>query len=574
VRLRVLAPAREGGRDDESRADLTAPALLRLGAWRRLRDWLRRFLGGEALARAERQARAAEARLRAAIDALPEGVVFLDAEGRYVLWNQRYAEIYHRSADLFEPGVRLIDTLRIGVARGDYPDAIGREETWLAERAAQLTNPRAQHEQRVSDGRWLMIEERPTSDGGLIGLRVDITDMKAQAAALESALTRAEAASRAKNDCLANISHEIRTPLNGVMGLAEVLARTQLDASQRGMLKAMVASADALSQLLSDLLDFNRLEAGKIEVAAEPFDLDTAVAEAADLFAHQARAKALEFEVRISDQTRGRVIGDSARLKQILTNLLSNALKFTHEGKVTLTVAPGAMDERCYFEVRDTGVGFDPHDAERLFDRFEQADGSITRQYGGTGLGLAICRQLAGLMGGVISAAGLPGRGAVFTLILPFAAAEPLLGEVDAAAVTDAVASALRVLVADDNPTNRMVAELILFAVGADIVTVANGREAVEATLASAFDVVLMDLQMPEMDGLTAIRAIRAREAELGAPRIPIIVLSANVMRDHMDASAAAGADGHLGKPFRAEELIETVMRAAKGEDMAAFAAA
>ena len=552
--------------DDESRADLTAPTLVRLG------DWLRRLRGGEALALAERQAREAEVRLRAAIDALPEGVVFLDAEGRYVLWNQRYAEIYHRSADLFEPGVLLIDTLRIGVARGDYPDATGREEAWLAERAAQLTNPRARHEQRVSDGRWLMIEERRTSDGGLIGLRVDITDMKAQTAALESALTRAEAAGRAKNDFLANISHEIRTPLNGVMGLAEVLARTQLDASQRGMLKTMVASADALSQLLSDLLDFNRLEAGKIEVAAEPFDLDIAVAEAADLFAHQVRAKGLEFEVRISEEARRRVVGDSARLKQILTNLLSNALKFTHEGKVMLTVAPGAMDERCYFEVRDTGVGFDPHDAERLFDRFEQADGSITRQYGGTGLGLAICRQLAGLMGGVISAAGQPGRGAVFTLILPLAAAEPLLGEVDAAAAADA--SALRVLVADDNPTNRMVAELILSAVGADIVTVENGREAVEATLASAFDVVLMDLQMPEMDGLTAIRAIRAREAELGAPRMPIIVLSANVMRDHMDASAAAGADGHLGKPFRAEELIKTVIRAAQGEDMAAFAAA
>jgi signal transduction histidine kinase/ActR/RegA family two-component response regulator len=567
-------PMTRGGMDNDTQAVPGSPDAARPGPWRRLGDWLRKVLGGEALARAERQAREAEARLRAAIDALPEGVVFLDSEGRYVLWNQRYAEIYHRSADLFEPGAKLIDTLRIGVARGDYPDAIDREEEWLAERVSQLTNPRARHEQRISDGRWLMIEERRTSDGGLIGLRVDITEMKAQAAALEAAVARAEAANRAKNDFLANMSHEIRTPLNGVLGLAEVLTRTELDPSQRGMLTAMIASADMLNQLLSDLLDFNRLEAGKIEVASEPFELGGVVDEAGALFAHQAWAKGLEFEVRVSDQARRRVVGDAPRLKQILTNLLSNALKFTHEGRVMLTVAPGAMDDRCYFEVRDTGVGFNPRDAERLFDRFEQADGSITRKYGGTGLGLAICRQLASLMGGTISAAGQVGRGAVFTLMLPLplAESEPEADEGDVALIADA--SALRVLVADDNPTNRMVAELILSAVGAAIVTVENGRQAVEATADQPFDVVLMDLQMPEMDGLTAIRAIRAREAATGAPRMPIIVLSANVMHDHVEASAAAGADGHLGKPFRAEELVTTVIRAAQGGLSLAAAAA
>ncbi|MDR3514131.1 MAG: ATP-binding protein [Caulobacteraceae bacterium] len=560
--------------DSDQQADPGSTAPARPGFGRRLVDWLRRALGGEALARAERQAREAEARLRAAIEAIPEGVVFLDAEGRYVLWNQRYAEIYHRSADLFAPGARLVDTLKIGVARGDYPDAIGREEEWLAERAAQLTNPRARHEQRVSDGRWLMLEERRTADGGLIGLRIDITDMKAQAVALEEALARAEAANRAKNDFLANMSHEIRTPLNGVMGLAEVLARTRLDDQQREMLSTMVASAGALNQLLSDLLDFNRLEAGKIEIVSEPFALDQVVAEAAGLFAHQARAKGLEFEVRISDEARRRVVGDPARIKQILTNLLSNALKFTPGGRVALTVAPSAIDDRCYFEVRDTGVGFDPHDADRLFGRFEQADGSITRKYGGTGLGLAICRQLASLMGGAISAAGQPGRGAVFTLMLPLPLAEPEPDEAREDAAVAADASSLRVLVADDNPTNRMVAELILSAVGADIVSVENGRQAVEAVEATPFDVVLMDLQMPEMDGLTAIRMIRARESGEGTRRTPIVVLSANVMRDHIEASAAAGADGHLGKPFRAEELISTVVRAAQAESRAAIAAA
>jgi signal transduction histidine kinase/ActR/RegA family two-component response regulator len=561
--------------DNDPQSDPTLAKAAGPGPWRRAGAWLRRLLGGEALARAEQQAREAEARLRAAIDAIPEGVVFLDAEGRYVLWNQRYAEIYHRSADLFRPGAKLIDTLRVGVERGDYPDAIGREEAWLAERAARLTNPQRRHEQRVSDGRWLMIEERRTSDGGLIGLRVDITDMKAQAAALEAAVAKAEAASRAKNDFLANMSHEIRTPLNGILGLAEVLSRTHLDVSQRSMLKTMVASADALNQLLSDLLDFNRLEAGKIEIAREPFELGEAVGEAAALFAFQARAKGLDFEVRVADDARRMVLGDAARLKQIMTNLLSNALKFTQAGRVTLTVARGALDDRCYFEVRDTGVGFEPRDAERLFDRFEQADGSITRKFGGTGLGLAICRQLASLMGGMISAAGQPGVGAVFTLVLPLRVAEtadeaPPRRPIAAAAPP----GALRVLVADDNPTNRMVAELILATMGASVATVENGRQAVEATAASPFDVVLMDLQMPEMDGLTAIRAIRAREADEGAARTPIVVLSANVMRDHVEASAAAGADGHIGKPFRAEDLITAVIGAANGERLLDAAAA
>jgi signal transduction histidine kinase/ActR/RegA family two-component response regulator len=567
ARLEQRSPTRRDGMNEDRSGRPAAP-------WRRLGEALRRRLGGEALARAERQAREAEARLRAAIDALPEGVVFLDAEGRYVLWNQRYAEIYHRSADLFAPGARLMDTLKIGVARGDYPDAIGREAEWLGERAERLRNPGARHEQRLADGRWLMIEERRTGDGGLIGLRVDITEMKAQAAALEAALSKAEAANKAKDDFLANISHEIRTPLNGVMGLAEVLARTRLDEAQREMLKTISASAETLNQLLSDILDLNRLAVGKVEIASEAFDLETVAREAAGLFAHQAHARGLAFEVKVSSRARRRVVGDPVRLKQILTNLLSNALKFTAAGGVTLTVAPGAMDDRCYFEVRDTGVGFDPVDAERLFDRFEQADGSITRKFGGAGLGLAICRQLAGLMGGSLSAAGQPGRGAVFTLVVPLAAAGP---EAEAAAEPAATADArgLKVLVADDNPTNRMVAELILTAAGAVVTLVVNGREAVEAVAAERFDVVLMDLQMPEMDGLAAIRAIRAREAQAGAAaRIPILVLSANVMQGHIQASTAAGADGHLGKPFQAEALIASVIRAARGEFGAAVAAA
>lgn len=230
-----------------------------------MRRWLARLFGGRAVARAQAQADLAESRLRDAIDAIPEGVVFLDAEGRYILWNRRYAEIYHRSADLFRPGARLIDTLREGVARGDYPDAIGREDAWLAEREAKLADATGdRHEQQVADGRWLMIEERRTSDGGVIGLRVDITEMKRQAEALEQALAHAEAAHRAKAEFLSDMSHELRTPLNGVVGLASALDATDLGPEQRALVSEIRAAARQLDRLVNGLLDY-----GDADLAAD-----------------------------------------------------------------------------------------------------------------------------------------------------------------------------------------------------------------------------------------------------------------------------------------------------------------
>jgi len=264
------------------------------------------------------------------------------------------------------------------------------------------------------------------------------------------------------------------------------------------------------------------------------------------------------------------VWGDRVRLRQVLGNLLSNAVKFTAEGSVGLSAVKTVRGHRYCIEVRDTGMGFEPDDAARLFNRFEQADGSITRRFGGTGLGLAICRQLAELMGGEIAAAGKPGKGAVFTLVLPLSpatAAEP-----SPAPDVDLGGRPLSVLVADDNETNRKVAELILGTIGAEVALVEDGQAAVEAVVARDFDLVLMDLQMPVMDGLSATRAIRAREAELGLPRLPVVVLSANVMREHVEASAAAGADDHIGKPVRAETLIGAVLQAASGGSAAAAA--
>ena len=540
--------------------------------WRRLRRLARHSWSGgytrRALAEAERQAGAAEARLREAIDALPEGIVILDPENRYMLWNKQYAEIYKTSADLFGPDVKFQDTLRIGVARGDYPEALGREEEWIAERLAKLGNPADRHEQRLADGRWIMIEERRTKDGGVIGVRVDITEMKRQAEAMKIALERAETANRSKSAFLANMSHEIRTPLKGVLGLADVLSRTELDDTQRELVRTIVGSAEALNDLLGDLLDLSRLEAGKVEISHEPFSLGEMVVQTMALFEPSASAKGLTLRLDMASDADGSVIGDRGRLKQILTNLLSNAIKFTANGEVALSVGavPAGDGHRYTFQVRDTGIGFQSADADRLFARFEQLDGSVTRAYGGTGLGLAICRQLSRLMGGTLKAEGSPGEGAVFTLALWLA---PAPASEDDGELEPAAPDAPQVLLAEDNPVNRQVVELMLGALGAQVTSVCDGRQAVDAMEHEAFDVVLMDLQMPVMDGLSATRAIRAREHETRRPRTPIVVLSANVMPEHLAASAAAGADDHIGKPIRAETLIGAIARALDGMEQA-----
>jgi signal transduction histidine kinase len=376
----------------------------------------------EALDKAEQAAALAEGRLRAAIDALPQGVVFLDHEGRYILWNQRYAEIYHRSADLFKPGRKLAETLRIGVARGDYPEAVGREDAWLAERLAKLANPGERHEQRLSDGRWILIEERRTADDGLIGLRVDITEMKQTAEQLQQAVQEAKAANQAKTEFLSNMSHEIRTPLNGVMGLAHVLARTSLDGQQTKLVTSIVDSATVLEQLLSDILDLSRIEAGRLALRNETFALEKLAQESADNFEAKALEKGLKLVVELPPDL-GYANGDPLRLRQVLNNLLSNAVKFTEKGQVTLRIWREAG--MTVFEVADTGIGFGPEAGGSLFERFVQADGSITRRFGGSGLGLAICRELVEMMNGQISATGEPGKGAVFRFSVPLGDVEP-----------------------------------------------------------------------------------------------------------------------------------------------------
>ncbi|GAA0868368.1 hypothetical protein GCM10009116_04850 [Brevundimonas basaltis] len=384
---------------------------------------------------------------------------------------------------------------------------------------------------------------------------------------LKDQTRKAEDANRAKSAFLANMSHEIRTPLNGVLGVAEALSHTELTPAQRDMLALVTSSGVSLQQLLSDILDMARIETAQLELHPVDFDLRETVHETFQLHAPAAEAKGLRVRLDVAPDIAGRVVGDVVRFKQVLTNLVSNAVKFTDQGHVGLTasrvaVADGAA--RYFFTIEDTGLGFDAEHKERLFHRFEQADGSVTRRFGGSGLGLAICRQLTELMGGDLDCDSTPGQGSVFhfSLTLPDAAAVPAMPPRVEESVID---RPLRILAADDHPTNRKVIELVLGPMNVDLALVEDGAAAVEAFGTGDFDAVLMDMQMPVMDGLAATRAIRAFESETGRARTGIIMLTANALPEHVEAALAAGADRHLSKPIDARRLVSTLLELQDG---------
>jgi signal transduction histidine kinase/CheY-like chemotaxis protein len=376
--------------------------------------------------------------------------------------------------------------------------------------------------------------------------------------ALRRARHTAEGANRAKSEFLANMSHEIRTPLNGVVAVADMLARAELGQREKEMVEIIRSSGDTLQRLLSDVLDLARIESGKIAIETAPFHVGDMVRGVAALSQLRCGEKGVNLIVEVSPELDEMVSGDMVRVRQVVTNFLSNAVKFTEVGSIRVTAerTPAGL---ARFTVADTGVGFDPANKGRVMGRFQQADSSITRRFGGTGLGLAICAELAVLMGGVVDCESSPGEGSRFWMELPLpSAATEAAAPVSVAGVSES-ASRLRVLVADDHPTNRRVVELML-GEAADLVSAENGREALDALVSGpAFDLVLMDMQMPVMDGLTAVREIRRLEAAQGSPRLPIVMLTANAMPEHVADAKAAGADLHLGKPFTAQALFDAI---------------
>lgn len=398
---------------------------------------------------------------------------------------------------------------------------------------------------------------------------------------------RAERANRAKSEFLTVMSHEIRTPLNGVLGMAQAMAAGPLDAAQRDRLEVIRQSGEVLLTLLNDLLDLSKIEAARLQLEDGLVDVAELAVQAQAAFAPLAQAKGVGVKVWVADSARGVRRGDPMRVRQVIYNLMSNAVKFTDQGRVTARIT--ATGPELVVEVADTGPGIAPEVLSTLFERFTQADASNARRYGGSGLGLSIARGLTRIMGGDITVHSAVGHGSTFTARMVLAPTDavaapaippppvpsaplPVRAEAPAEEPAD---GQLRILAAEDNATNRLVLKTLLEQVGLSATFVENGREAVDAWATGHCDLVLMDIQMPEMDGVEATREIRRREAAQGRPRTPIVALTANAMAHQVADYTAAGMDALSPKPIQLPQLIATiqqVLAAGEGDDAAAVA--
>jgi signal transduction histidine kinase/CheY-like chemotaxis protein len=385
------------------------------------------------------------------------------------------------------------------------------------------------------------------------------TELMAAREAAEAREHAADAANRAKSEFLATMSHELRTPLNGVLGMTQALTADRLTRVQRERVSIIKRSSESLLAVLNDLLDLSKIEASALELEEVEFDLEHLVRGVIAAYRSLAAKKGLAFDFSVSEEVRGRYLGDSARIRRILYSLCDNAVKFTQRGGVTLRVDGAAG--RVVFHVDDTGIGVADDDLSHLFEGFFQADGTLARRYGGAGIGLAICGELTALMGGVVAASSKLGEGSTFTLTLPLKPADAVAapGPAESPREDPERHEELRVLAAEDNPTNQLVLKTLLASAGIEPTLVADGRQAVDAWERQAWDIVLMDIQMPEMNGLDATLAIRRRELETGRIRTPIVAVTANAMTHQVVEYEAAGMDGVVAKPVDLANLLQVM---------------
>jgi PAS domain S-box-containing protein len=510
-------------------------------------------------ARLEEQLRFVEVLL----EAMPTAIYLKDLNGCYLRFNKAFEDLFGIERAQWV-GRTVFDLVPGDAARMHAKDLelfrTGEVQTY----EASFTN------RKTGLAHEGLYRKAPLSNSageltGLVGTIVDMTERNRLSQDLRSATARAQAASQAKSDFLANMSHEIRTPMNGVIGMTDLVLDTDLDAMQRDYLTIVKSSAQALMVILNDILDFSKIEAGKLTIEAVEFVLADSITDTLKSIRARAEAKGIGLACDFAPGLPGKVCADPGRIRQVLTNLCDNALKFTAQGCVTVGVdcspLAGAAVE-LHFSVRDTGIGIAADKQGGIFEAFSQADTSTTRKFGGTGLGLTICTRLVELMGGRIWLDSVPGQGSTFHFTVRVQLPEPM--PVPAAGEADAVvapgAHALQVLLVEDHPVNQMLATVLLQKWNCTVVLANNGQEAVDLFASQAWDIVLMDMQMPVMGGLEATRQIRASEA-MGR-HTPIVAMTANAMASDRQACLDAGMDGHVAKPFSAAALRSAIDQA------------
>ena len=459
-------------------------------------------------------------RIWAAIDVLPDGFVLFDREERLLACNQRYRDMFPDSAPLMQPGVTFEDLLRHGLRNGHVPDAVGHEEDWLADRLVHFRAADTLAENTLANGRVILESDHVTPDGGRVGLRTDITAIRDQQAQLEAARKAAEAANRAKSAFLANMSHEIRTPMNGVVGMAELLCDTALSEEQRLFAETIRSSGEALLVIINDILDYSKIEAERLTLRPEPFDLERTIHEVTMLLQPRAREKGIDLMIDFDMFLPTRFVGDPGRLRQVLTNLIGNAVKFTEKGHVltrVVGVEEGEGTQTLHVTVEDTGIGIAPDYLDHIFGEFNQVEDERNRKFEGTGLALAITLRLIEHMGGAVWVDSEPAKGSSFGFRVSLPVAE------DAAPVQIPV-TVKRVIAVDDQFINRTILERQLAPCGIEVTLCRSGAEVLEHLAQDpAYDVVLTDHAMPDMDGVSLLDHIR-----VAGHTLPVMLLSSN----------------------------------------------
>jgi PAS domain S-box-containing protein len=537
--------------------------------------------------RAEEERKIAEEELQKlsqAVEQSPVAVIITKPDGAIDYVNQRFTEITgYMAAEVWGQNPRILKSDRKPLE--DYKilwDTITSGKVW-----------QGVFYNKKKDGGvyWASASISPIRNGAgdityFVGMQEDITSLKMTELALQEAKEAAEAANVAKSEFLASMSHEIRTPMNAIIGMAELMSETPLNPEQQQYLHLFRSAGENLLRLIDDILDLSKVESGRLTFDSSPFQLAEVTGKACDVMALRAHEKNLELACRISPDVDQYLVGDAARLRQILLNLLGNAIKFTEKGEVTLEVSRGGdvlcpsedQDSLLHFTIKDTGIGIPPAKLDRIFERFTQADSSRTRRYGGTGLGLTISKQLAELMGGKIWVESTVGKGSVFHFTARFRKQQycrEASGAVnktleqrlapDAAIKKHAAATPQdqrprRILLVEDSEDNRFLMMAYFKYTSYEVDIAENGEIAVERFKVRDYDLVLMDMQMPVMDGYTATRIIRSWEEAQGRRHTPIIALTAFALKEDAEKSIAAGCDTHLNKPVKKAILLDIIM--------------